>query len=677
MYLESNLSESKKEKNILEELNKSLDLLKNIQDNAAHALISGDVSGVITSFNRKAEEMLGYHAKDIVGKETPAIFHDLDEVVERAKEFSEKLGENIEPGYDTFICHSRFNQKNEFEWTYIHKDGKRFPVLLSITALKDGADRIIGYLGIAQDLSERKSLEKELLKKNQELELAQSIARIGSWIFDLDSGKISWSKGMYKIFPEDPDRGEPDYEKHKSTIHPEDVEHWSLTVAKSIKDGMPYLMRFRTHKLIDRNQVVWVEARGQGVIQEGKIVSLSGTCQDITDLVLREEELERKAEALKKAEKAKTEFLANMSHEIRTPMNGIFGMLDILRDTELSIEQKDMLDTISVSSEGLLNLLSDILDLSKIEAEKLELEISPFNANELINDICNLINSKAQINGSHIIPKINDLTEVWYLGDKSRIRQILLNFLSNSVKFTSNGKIEIGFKVLESNTENIKIRFHVIDNGIGISKENKQKLFNAFEQADTSITRKFGGTGLGLSISSKLAELMGGSVYFESKIEEGAKFYFEVTLKKAIAPSSSTKIDSKKVKLSQSYPHRILIAEDNPINQKVARLFLERLGYNCDIAENGAKAIELLDTKPVGFYTIILMDIQMPELDGISATKEIIKRWGDKAPNIVALTANAFTTDKENCLKAGMIDYLSKPLKKDALSEILIKYSLS
>ncbi len=662
-------------KNKLDELNRSLELLNSIQDNAAHAIISGSVDGTITSFNRKAEQMLGYQAIELVGKQTPAIFHDLDEVISRSKEFSKKLGYEVEAGYETFICHSKMNLKNEFEWTYIHKDGKKFPVLLSITAIRDNESAIIGYLGIAQDLSEQKILQNELVKKNNELELAQAIAKMGSWSFDVNEGRIIWSKQMFEIFPEDIHKGEPAFEAHKKTIHPKDVSFWEETVSACMNDGAPYVMRFRTYKKENPQEVVWVEARGQGVVENGKVSSISGTCQDITIHVLREEELESKAEALKKAEHAKSEFLANMSHEIRTPMNGIIGMLDILGDTELTMAQKDMLNTIAISSDALLGIISDVLDLSKIESGKLDLEKVSFNVNQLLENTSRLMQERASANGTTIQLVPIDQEPLWYIGDEGRIRQILVNFISNAVKFTVNGRVKIGCKLLAGSTDAARLKFYVEDNGIGIQEEHKQKLFHAFEQADSSITRKYGGTGLGLSICAKLASLMGGRVGCESNLGEGSTFYFELNLKKGPEIAATIKEKHSSELLAKTCPHKILLAEDNVINQKVAVMILEKLGYECDIANNGLEVLEIIKEKSIDHYSIILMDVQMPEMDGVSTTQKILEIWGDRAPNIIALTANAFNTDKENCLNAGMIDYLSKPLKVQSLREILVKHS--
>jgi PAS domain S-box-containing protein len=670
--LESALSENKK-KTVNSEQASSVDLLKSIRDNISHAFITTKVDGTITSFNHKAIEMLGYEEEELVGRENPGIFHDLDEVVARSKTFSEKFGETIEPGFETFICHSKRNLQNEFEWTYIHKNGHKFPVLLSISPTRDENGNLVGYLGIAQDLSDQKILAKEVVRKNKELELAQSIAKIGSWSFNIENGTISWSKEMYNIFPENISDGEPDFEKHKETIHTDDVDFWLATVGACIEDGKPYLMRFRTHRLEDKNETVWVEARGQGVVEDAKVISLSGTCQDITELVQREEELEKRAEALKKAEKAKSEFLANMSHEIRTPMNGIIGMLDLLADTEMSPAQMDMLKTISVSSDSLLSLLSDILDLSKIEAESFELSYSSFNLNQLIQNIYTLMEPKASMNGTSLKLSLPQKSHVWFEGDALRIRQIVVNFVSNAVKFTRDGVIEIGYEV--SKTDQSQIKIFVKDNGIGISKEIQGRLFHAFQQGDSTITRKYGGTGLGLSICTNLASMMGGRVFCESDIGAGSTFTLELNLKAGKKVLESKLTDTYDSELAKKYPHKILLAEDNSINQKVACLSLEKFGYECDVVENGLEVLEKLEEKGSDFYSIILMDIQMPELDGITATEKIKAKWVHQSPTIIALTANAFTTDKEKCLRAGMKGYLSKPLNKKDLMHLLIKFS--
>lgn len=661
-------------------MNDSLQFLKSIQYNASHGIIATTSDGMITNFNKKAEDLLGYDAEDIIGKQNPGIFHDLDEVIARTKKFNKKLNLQLEPGFDTFVCHTNLDLKNEFEWTYVHKDGTRFPVLLSITAIKNNLGEVTGYLGLVQDLTDQKILEKELTKKNNELRLAQSISKIGSWSFNIEKNKIFWSQEMYNIFPENIEDGEPDFEKHKATIHKEDVEYWQKTVEKCFLDGTSYTMQFRTYRKDNHHETVWIEARGQAHWNFNKITSISGTCQDITERVKKEIELERHAKELelaekkaKKAEKSKSEFLANMSHEIRTPMNGIIGMLQLLGETETTDEQKEMLNTLSLCSENLLNLLSDILDISKVDAGKLKLEEVNFDINLCIENICTLMNTKARENRTLIKRKFPLDQANWFMGDITRIRQILMNYVTNAIKFTKDGYIEIDYKVKPFNSKKSILEISVKDTGIGISKSDQDKLFKDFSQADTSITRKYGGTGLGLSICSKLAKLMNGKVYFESEPGVGSTFYLEVKLKNGAPRKVEEKDKENNENLSIKYPHNIILAEDNKINQKVASMILQKLGYICDIANNGLEVLELLESKKSGYYSLILMDMQMPEMDGITATKNIILKYHE-APKIIALTANAFNSDKKLCLEAGMVDFLSKPLKKEELISKLIKY---
>ncbi|MEC7277401.1 MAG: PAS domain-containing protein [Bdellovibrionota bacterium] len=784
------------------ELEASLSFLKNIQDNASHAIISTDKEGLITSFNKRAEEIYGYSAKEVIGIVTPSIFHSESEVIQRSIEFSEKLDCAIAPGMDTLVCHTNNGLENSFEWTGVHKDGTEFPMVLSITSLMSENGETIGYLGLVQHIGELRELQRKVKAKNNDLEHAQAIAKIGSWSFDITSGEISWSNEMYNIFPEDISNGEPSFERHRSTIHKDDVQMWEETVSKAIEDGKPYKMNFRTFKDDELNEVVWVEARGQGRVVNGKVISLSGTCQDITEAKLREKELKlilesnqvgtwkfnpvsnelfwddsmyqlfdvnpkdfngaydawvntldendkeramdefenaltgdgnfessfkiktkankqkyigaraiidrdsdgkplfvmginwdqtkekvaheklklraielREAElAAKKAEKSKSEFLANMSHEIRTPMNGMMGMLSLLNQTPLTEDQREMLDTISTSSQALLGLLSDILDISKIEAGKLSVDKEEFSLNMMLKDLKALMSAKAKERGTIIhleVPK----ESLWVAGDATRIRQILTNFISNAIKFTHDGLINLKLKYDVNVDGRLLATYSVSDTGKGIAKKNQKKLFDAFVQEDTSITREFGGTGLGLTICAKLSKLLGGKVYFESDVGIGSTFYLEVPLDVVNQREASAPLEAYSSKLSEQYPHQILIVEDNKINQKVVRLTLEKLGYHCDLAGDGQQALNTLKEKGESYYSLILMDMQMPVMDGLSATREIVKRYGDRAPIIVALTANAFKSDMENCLSVGMSDYLSKPLRKKDLVEVLKKFS--
>ena len=656
-------------------------LQRAILDGTVLSIISTRTDGTITAFNAGAEKMLGYRREEVIGRHTPAIIHDPAEIVERAKVLTAELGRPVEPGFEAFVARTRLGEVDERRWSYIRKDGTRFPVWLSITALRDSTGVVTGFLGIAQDLTERER-QAALLEESRErmttifatvdeglvlqgangqvLECNESACRILGLTREQLTGRDSLDP-RWRTVHED---GRP----FPGEQHPAPVALRTRRPQRDITQGI--------HR--PDGSLIWIRVSSVPIVDPSRSVELVVTSfTDITERKLLLDSLARARDEALEASRLKSEFLANMSHEIRTPMNGIIGMTGLLLNSELSGEQREMARIVQTSGENLLTIINDILDFSKIEAGKMQIERGEFDLRELVGDVKHLLGATAQAKHLEILTEWDEGLPGRLVGDSVRIRQVLTNLLGNAVKFTERGRVGVAVRRLEETPDSIRLRLEVSDTGPGVAEDQQKRLFEPFVQVDGSSTRRHGGTGLGLAISRQLTLLMGGRIGLVSQPGQGSVFWFELELHRAgTPPPAAPPALQTRAPIPALGRLRLLVVEDNVPNQLVARGMLEKMGHAVELAANGAECLESLRR---GRFDAVLMDCQMPVMDGYTAARHI--REGDipganaRIP-IIALTAYALPSDREKCIAAGMDDYVAKPLREEALAEALSRCGL-
>jgi PAS domain S-box-containing protein len=545
--------------------------------------------------------------------------------------------------------------------------GNQFPADIHTVGLQlDGRPSVCA---VVSDMTRWKNAERTLQEAKTEaennaqmVEEAQRVADIGYWRVDHPSHHVHWSSETYRLHHLRPDEFDNTVEGFMALLTPDSRPELQAAFRNHLADREPFDLVYRIKTKAGDIRSLRSRAKTRRG-EDGEPLLTLGIVADITREVEAEQDHLARLQA-EAANRAKSAFLANMSHEIRTPMNAILGFTHLLESEPLQPSQKDKLEKIKTSAKHLLGLINDILDLSKIEAEHMKLEQQEFELSEVIGNVCSMICAPIAEKGLEFVqeidPQVNRLSVV---GDSLRLQQVLINHLSNAVKFTDRGRITLRAQVLDTGEKAVHLRFEIEDTGMGIRQEDLPRLFKPFEQADASSTRSFGGTGLGLVISQRFAHLMGGHTGVKSALGKGSTFWFTVTLSRgadkvvdAAAPSDvAATTDAPQPRRDA----RILLAEDNPINQEVARQLLERVHLHVDTADDGLEALQKVES---GQYDLILMDLQMPVMDGLEATRRIRDLENGRDIPVIALTANAFVEDRIHCEEAGMDDYVAKPV---------------
>jgi PAS domain S-box-containing protein len=632
--------------------------LRSIINNIPDIIFLKDLQGRYLGGNPPLERLFGSKEADILGKTD----YDLVEK-ELADFFREKDSEAVKAGGPLV---------NE-EWLTFAQDGYRGLFETKKTPIQDGVGNVIGLLGIARDITERKLAEEALRENEERLRFALEGANDGLWDVNMETDEFYMSSRGCAILGYTQEELSENASIWKDIVHQEDLAVTTARLADYL-EGRAEIFQVEQRLKTKSGGLKWVLTRGKAVKfdEAGNPLRMTGTHTDISERKLAEAQLIEMKDRAEAANQAKSEFLANMSHEIRTPLNGVLGMLQVLELTSLTDEQKEYLLAAIKSSKRLTRLLSDILDLSRIESGTLTFQESTFSVKNIFNSLRELFSLTAKEKGLALNLFIDELMPSELMGDENRLLQVLFNLVGNSIKFTDKGSVRLGVAPLPcAGLNSIHILFTLSDTGIGITDEQIQHIFEPFTQAEGSYCRRFQGAGLGLSIVRKLVFFMNGEIAIDSEEGKGTTIYLSLPFKLPAEQQWQAGKKAQSLFSPADTTLRILFAEDDEVSLQTGKLMLEKSGYSVVTAVDGQEVLKLCAEQD---FALILMDVQMPVMDGIEATKAIRSsaRLGTKINiPIIAMTAYAMTGDKEKFLAAGMNDYIAKPVSMDELKTVI------